>query len=50
METNIKKQVIVCHSGKCSEEGVIESEFDSLFNDSDVVDSIQRELFNNMIK
>ena len=50
METNIKKQVIVCHKGKCSDEGIVETGFDSLFSGSDVVNKIQRELFNNMIK
>jgi len=48
METNTNRQVIVCHKGKCSEEGIVEKEFDSLFNDSNVVDKIQHDLFDNM--
>jgi len=50
METNTKKQVIVCHKGKCSEEGIIEREFDSLFSGGSVVDKIQHDLMDNMFK
>jgi len=44
------KQEIVCNHGKCSEVGTIESEFDSLFSGSNIVEKIQRDLIKNMLK
>ncbi len=44
------KQVVVCHKGRCSEEGVLEKEFESLFNNSNIVDQIQHDLTNNILK
>ncbi|MBR9706328.1 hypothetical protein GOV14_04785 [Candidatus Pacearchaeota archaeon] len=41
------KQEIICQKGKCFEIETIESEFDSLFQDSNIVDQIQHELLKN---
>jgi len=38
------KQNIICQKGKCFEVGTIESEFDSLFDKTNIVDQIQLDL------
>ena len=50
MEMDTKKQVIVCHKGRCSEEMISEQGFETQFNYTNIVDRIQRDLFNNMVK
>jgi len=43
-------QKIVCEKGSCHELGSIESEFDSLFDTTNIVDQIKLDLLKNMIK
>jgi len=38
------KQKIMCQRGKCFEIDTLESEFDSLFDDNNIVDRIQHDL------
>jgi len=40
-------QKIVCHKGRCFETDMLKSEFDSLFDDSNLVERIQRDLWKN---
>jgi|ETNmetMinimDraft_2_1059921.scaffolds.fasta_scaffold252304_1 hypothetical protein len=42
------RQKIVCNKGKCVESNTVESEFDSLFDKTNVVDQIQRDLLKGM--
>jgi len=44
------KQKIVCNKGRCNEIDTIESEFDSLFSNRNIVEKIQRDLIKNMLK
>ena len=43
------KQKIMCQKGKCFEADILESEFASLFDDSNIVDEIQHSIFKNMM-
>ena len=40
---------IICQKGKCYEEDSIETELDSLFDDTNIVDKIQHDLLKRMI-
>ena len=44
------EEQIICQRGKCFEAGSIESEFDSLFDDTNIVDNIQHDLLRDMIR
>lgn len=41
------KEQIICQKGKCFETESIETELDSLFDDSNIVDQIQKDLMKN---
>lgn len=43
-------QKIVCQKGMCFEEGTFETEFDTLFDKTNIVDQIQKDLLKNMVK
>lgn len=43
-------QKIICQRGKCVEGGSVETELDSMFDPTNIVDQIQRDLMRNMIK
>jgi hypothetical protein len=45
----LRKQNIICQKGKCFEEESIETEFDNLFDDSKIVDQIQKDLLRNVM-
>lgn len=38
------RQQIICQKGSCHEEGNIKTEFDSLFDKTNIVEQIQRDL------
>ena len=44
------KQNIICQKGKCFETETIESEFDSLFDKTNIVDQIKKDLLIKMIR
>jgi len=43
------EQKIICSHGKCLEEDNIKTEFDDLFDDTDIVQRIEHDLINYMI-
>ncbi len=43
-------QKIVCQKGTCFEDETIETEFDSLFDKKNIVEQIQLDLLNNIIR
>jgi hypothetical protein len=44
------KQKIMCQKGRCYEEDTLETQFDSLFDDSNIVEQIQHDIMNYMMK
>ena len=44
------KQKIICQKGKCFETDTIESEFDSIFEKSNLVDQIQLDIMRGMMR
>jgi len=42
-------QKIICKKGRCYEDESIETEFDSLFEETNIVNQIQKDLWNNMM-
>lgn len=43
-------QKIVCRMGTCFEEGTWETEFDSIFDKTNIVEQIRRDIIMNMVK
>ena len=43
------KQEIICQKGKCFEIDTIESNFDSLFDKTNIVEQIQLDIVKNML-
>ena len=43
-------QKIVCQKGTCIEDGTLETEFDTLFDKTNIVEQIQKDILKNMVK
>jgi len=43
-------QKIVCQKGTCIEDGTFETEFDTLFESTNIVEQIQKDLTKNILK
>lgn len=42
-------QQIVCKKGTCKEQGTLKHEIDSLYDDKDINDKIQKDLYNDVL-
>ena len=43
------KQEVICQQGKCFETESLDSEFDEMFDDTNMVDTIQRDMLKRMM-